>query len=110
MAQYLPHPKNNSRCKHVPTVTEQMWWFNFPSIGSYQTRYSLENGSGLLERRGQADTPLEPGSNSLKISHGFKPYQLRDDIGIQVQRSLVTFMLCLKRTTQWNNRSGIRVP
>ena len=61
---------------HVPTVTEQMWWFNFPSIGSYQARYSLENGSGFLERRGQADT-LEPGSNSLEISHGFKPYQSR---------------------------------
>ena len=73
---------------HVPTVTEQMWWFNFPSIGSYQARYSLGNGSGFLERRGHADNPLEPGSNNLIISHGFKPYQLRDDIGIQVQRSL----------------------
>ena len=72
----------------VPTVTEQTWWFNFPSIGSYQAQYSLENGSGSLEERMQTAPRLEPGSNSLKISHGFKPYQLRDDIGIQVQRSL----------------------
>lgn len=72
----------------VPTVTEQTWWFNFPSIGSYQAHYSLENGSGFLERRGKENSPPEPGDNSVKISHGFEPYQLRDDIGIRVPRSM----------------------